>query len=102
MGAQSPPRGAPGGPWRVVTASDLLALLERKTGRVTGRPRIAAIDGRSAGGKSTLAGLLADAVHDASVVHTDGAPGAASSLPSWMPSCGCSPTSRLPCHGERL
>ena len=32
---------------------------------------VAAVDGRSAGGKSTVAGRLVEAIGDATVVHTD-------------------------------
>ncbi|WP_219415043.1 uridine kinase family protein [Pseudonocardia nigra] len=57
-------RGEPAaGPWRVVLASDVLALL--------GRPRVVAVDGRSGGGKTTVAARLAAAVPGAAVVHTD-------------------------------
>lgn len=39
--------------------------------RRAGRPRVVAIDGRSAGGKSTLAGRLHQAVIASVIVHTD-------------------------------
>jgi hypothetical protein len=51
------------GPWRVVPAGQVLALL--------GHPRVLAVDGRSAGGKTTAAARLAAAVPGATVVHTD-------------------------------
>jgi hypothetical protein len=51
------------GPWRVVPAADVLRLL--------GGPRIVAVDGRSGGGKSTVASRLAGAVPGTTVVHTD-------------------------------
>ena len=51
------------GPWRVVPAVEVLALL--------GRPRLLAVDGRSGGGKTTVAHRLAAAVPDAAVLHTD-------------------------------
>lgn len=54
--------------WQPVTAGELLARLPRR--RADG-PRIIAVDGRSAGGKSTLAGRLAGVAADAAVVHTD-------------------------------
>ena len=58
-------------PWHVVAidrvAADLLAAL----GRPTQRPAILAVDGRSAGGKTTLATRLAAAVPDTTIVHTD-------------------------------
>jgi hypothetical protein len=51
------------GPWRVVPVEDVLALL--------GRPRVLAVDGRSGGGKTTVAHRLAAAVPGATVLHTD-------------------------------
>ncbi len=51
------------GPWRVVPAVEVLALL--------GRPRLLAVDGRSGGGKTTIAHRLAAAVAGATVLHTD-------------------------------
>lgn len=61
------------GPWRAervaVVAADLVRL-----GRARGaedRPVVLAIDGRSSGGKTTLAGRLGAAVADSAVVHTD-------------------------------
>lgn len=64
------------GPWSPVpvgeVARDLVALA--RTGRAgtthTGA-LVVAVDGRSAGGKSTVAGRLAEAIGDATVVHTD-------------------------------
>lgn len=55
--------------WRVVGFETLLDAIESRRRR-TG-PLIVAIDGRSASGKSTLAGRLAGALPDAAVVHTD-------------------------------
>ena len=51
------------GPWQVVPTVEVLALL--------GRPRILAVDGRSGGGKTTVAERLAAAVPGATVLHTD-------------------------------
>ena len=51
------------GPWQVVPTVEVLALL--------GRPRILAVDGRSGGGKTTVARRLAAAVPGATVLHTD-------------------------------
>jgi hypothetical protein len=51
------------GPWRALPVTEVLALL--------GRPRILAVDGRSGGGKTTVARRLAAAVPGATVLHTD-------------------------------
>jgi uridine kinase len=57
-------RGEPeAGPWRVVPVGEVLDLL--------GRPRILAVDGRSGGGKTTVANRLATAVPGTTVLHTD-------------------------------
>lgn len=55
--------------WRVAPLSELVAQLVPPS--VAGRPRIVAVDGRSASGKTTLAARIADAVRGAVVVHTD-------------------------------
>lgn len=58
-------------PW---TARPLARVVEDLLGgldRVEGRPLVAAVDGRSAGGKSSFAGRLAGHVRGAVVVHTD-------------------------------
>lgn len=46
-------------------------LVRRHVGTPAGRPPVLAVDGRSAGGKTTLAGRLAAATPGAAVVHTD-------------------------------
>jgi hypothetical protein len=51
------------GPWRAVPVPEVLARL--------GRPRLLAVDGRSGGGKTTVAERLAAAVPGATVLHTD-------------------------------
>lgn len=51
------------GPWRVAPAAQVLTLL--------GRPRVLAVDGRSGGGKTTVAHRLAATVPGATVLHTD-------------------------------
>lgn len=66
-----PPEEPEAEPWRVVPIADLVALVMHAAGSPRGRPRIIAVDGRSAGGKSTLAKKLASHVPDAVVVHTD-------------------------------
>lgn len=57
--------------WRVVRVAALVEQLAAGVGPVRGRPRIVAVDGRSASGKSTLASRLARAVPRSAVVHTD-------------------------------
>jgi hypothetical protein len=51
------------GPWQVAPAAQVLTLL--------GRPRVLAVDGRSGGGKTTVAHRLAATVPGATVLHTD-------------------------------
>jgi uridine kinase len=57
------PGEPPASPWRAVPAGEVLDLL--------GRPRLLAVDGRSGGGKTTVAERLAAAVPGATVLHTD-------------------------------
>jgi hypothetical protein len=59
------------GPWRVAPLSELISLLLKAGGRLVGRPRLVAVDGRSGSGKTILAERLRTAVPDAEVVHTD-------------------------------
>lgn len=60
------------GPWRPVPFRELLDLVLAAAGAPVGRPRVVAIDGRGAAGKSTLAAhLLREAAPRAAVVHTD-------------------------------
>jgi uridine kinase len=54
-----------------VKISEFADLVLAHVGSPAGRPAVLAVDGRSAGGKSTLAGRLADAVPGTAVVHTD-------------------------------
>ncbi len=54
------------GPWRVEPLAELVALTGAAAPR-PGRPVIVAVDGRSAGGKTTLAGRLAGVVPGAVV-----------------------------------
>ncbi|GAA2027695.1 hypothetical protein GCM10009756_18980 [Pseudokineococcus marinus] len=49
----------------------MLDVLEQVAGTPTGRPRVVAVDGRGASGKSTLAERLHRAVPASAVVHTD-------------------------------
>ena len=59
------------GPWRVVGLADLAAMAIRAAGGPGARPRIVAVDGRSASGKTTLAARLERAIPGAATVHTD-------------------------------
>jgi hypothetical protein len=66
------PVGEPrAGPWQVAPVRELIRVILKAAGAPTGRPRIVAIDGRSAAGKSTVTELLHDAVPASAVVHTD-------------------------------
>lgn len=58
-------------PWTPISTGDLLRLLDAAAGAPSGRPRIVAVDGRSAGGKTTLASRLHAAVPASAIVHTD-------------------------------
>lgn len=59
------------GPWRVESIARTMDALMAGSRDAPGRPWVIAVDGRSAGGKSTLAARLAAAVPGAVVVHTD-------------------------------
>ncbi len=59
------------GPWRRAPVSELVDLVFAAAGAPAGRPRVVAVDGRSAGGKTTLARRLSEAVPSSAVVHTD-------------------------------
>ena len=66
------PAGEPAaGPWRAVPEEEFVALLLEAAGAPAGRPRIVAVDGRGASGKSTLAGRLHRRVSRSAVVRTD-------------------------------
>jgi len=57
--------------WRVVPIGEFAGLVRRHVGTPVGRPPVLAVDGRSSGGKTTLAGRLTVAIPGAVVVHTD-------------------------------
>lgn len=64
------------GPWSPRSQADILGDLVatargRREGSGRSGPLVVAVDGRSAGGKSTVAERLAEAAGDAYVVHTD-------------------------------
>ncbi|WP_245886989.1 uridine kinase family protein [Kineococcus xinjiangensis] len=59
------------GPWKAAPEGELVQLLLQAAGTPTGRPRVVAVDGRGASGKSTLAERLCQRVGRSTVVHTD-------------------------------
>jgi hypothetical protein len=66
-----PPGEPAAGPWRVAPLNELVETVVRAAGDPASRPRIVAVDGRSASGKSTLATRLSAAVPASAVVSTD-------------------------------
>ena len=67
---QLPPEEPNFGPWRIAPVHDLIGQLEPDLSNPSSL-KIVAVDGRSAGGKSTLAAVLSQALPDSVVVHTD-------------------------------
>jgi hypothetical protein len=59
------------GPWRVVALARFAEAVLAHVGTPAGRPPVLAVDGRSSGGKTTLARRLEQAVPGAVAVHTD-------------------------------
>jgi len=59
------------GPWRVEKLDVFAALVLETAGLADGRPSIVAVDGRSGGGKTTLARRLVEALPRTELVHTD-------------------------------
>ncbi|GGK84801.1 hypothetical protein [Mangrovihabitans endophyticus] len=57
--------------WRAVPIGDFADLVRRHVGTPAGRPPVLAVDGRSSGGKTTLADRLAAVTPGTAVVHTD-------------------------------
>lgn len=66
-----PPGEPAAGPWRVGPLQELLEVIARTAGDPASRPRVVAVDGRGASGKSTLAKSLSAAVPASVVVSTD-------------------------------
>lgn len=58
-------------PWRVLPVRDFVDLVLDVEATPHGRPWILAVDGRSGGGKSTVADLLHRCVPNSAIVHTD-------------------------------
>lgn len=66
------PEGEPAaGPWRSVPTPELVDVVLGAAGAPAGRPRIVAVDGRGAGGKSTIADRIVEELPTSVVVHTD-------------------------------
>ena len=59
------------GPWRVATLTELLDVVFEASDAPEGRPRVVAVDGRGASGKSTLANRLCSALLACAVISTD-------------------------------
>ncbi|HEY8590083.1 MAG TPA: hypothetical protein VIL55_11085 [Naasia sp.] len=57
--------------WETLSAAELTSAVLEAAKFVHGRPRIIAIDGRSASGKSTLAETLHAEIPNSEIVHTD-------------------------------
>ena len=66
-----PPGEPAAGPWRTVSVQDLVDVVRSVTGDPACRPRIVAVDGRGASGKTTLAARLQQHLLHSAVVHTD-------------------------------
>jgi hypothetical protein len=68
-----PPEEPEAGPWRAESLTDVVEELTGagRHGAVRGRPVVLAVDGRSNGGKTTLAARIGRAVPGSAVVHTD-------------------------------
>ncbi len=64
--------GEPGfGPWTSLTPAELSERVMTAAGEPARPAGVIAVDGRSAGGKTTIAGLLASAIDASVVIHTD-------------------------------
>jgi hypothetical protein len=61
----------PAGPWRVEPLTELVRWVTSASPAPVGRPRIVAVDGRGAGGKTTLAERIRATAPGTQVVHTD-------------------------------
>ena len=57
--------------WRAIPIEAFIDRVWRQVGAPAGRPPVLAVDGRSSGGKTTLANRLVAAIPGAAVVHTD-------------------------------
>ena len=66
-----PPGEPAAGPWRVEPVARFVQRLRVAAAPPSDRPWVIAVDGRSGGGKTTLARTVAAAVPGSAVVHTD-------------------------------
>ena len=73
MALQLAPEEPEAGPWRAESLQTVIDGLTRNGpgAAVRGRPFVLAVDGRSNGGKTTLARRIVEAVPGSTVVHTD-------------------------------
>lgn len=71
MSMTLPPGEPAAGPWKAVSEAGLARIVFDSARTSSVAPRIVAVDGRSAAGKSTLAERLARQVRRSAVVHTD-------------------------------
>jgi hypothetical protein len=72
MALQLAPEEPEAGPWRAEALAVLVRSLTRPAAaRISGRPVVLAVDGRSNNGKTTLALRIAQGVPGAVVIHTD-------------------------------
>ena len=69
-----PPEEPHFAPWNVVSLEAFVRSIQNELTDNSMGPGVAAIDGRSAGGKTTLATLISRAVPGSVVVHTDDIP----------------------------
>lgn len=67
----TPPGEPVVGPWLARSIDEVASWLLARVGPPARRPTLVAVDGRSASGKTTIAGRIADAVQGAVAVHTD-------------------------------
>lgn len=66
-----PPEEPHFAPWRVASLEAFVQSIQNKLADDKTGPGVVAIDGRSAGGKTTLTTLISQKVSDSAVIHTD-------------------------------
>ena len=70
-GLDLPPEEPDLGPWTQASLAEVADILVGIAGAPVGRARVIAVDGRSASGKSTFAGQVAEQLPQSVVIHTD-------------------------------